>query len=61
MVKYLREQDVPFTEVNVEENPEAMQKVVNATGQIGMPQTEIAGQSVVGFDPDTIMQVLKTA
>ncbi|MFC4182304.1 glutaredoxin domain-containing protein [Saccharococcus thermophilus] len=60
MVKnFLREQGVPFEEVNVQRDPIAARKLVETTGQIGVPQIEIDGQWVIGFDPDAIMQLLQ--
>jgi glutaredoxin 3 len=60
MVKnFLREQGVPFEEVNVQQDPVAARKLVETTGQIGVPQIEIDGQWVIGFDPDAIMQLLQ--
>jgi glutaredoxin 3 len=60
MVKnFLREQGVPFEEVNVQRDPAAARKLVETTGQIGVPQIEIDGQWVIGFDPDAIMQLLQ--
>ena len=56
---FLSEQDIPFQEVNVETNPDMMQKLVNTTGQMGVPQTEINGQWIVGFDPNNIKKALK--
>jgi glutaredoxin 3 len=60
MVKnFLREQGVPFEEVNVQRDPVAARKLVETTGQIGVLQIEIDGQWVIGFDPDAIMQLLQ--
>lgn len=60
MVKnFLREQGVPFEEVNVQRDPIAARKLVETTGQIGVPQIEINGQWVIGFDPNAIMQLLQ--
>ncbi|KYD24673.1 glutaredoxin family protein [Geobacillus sp. NFOSA3] len=60
MVKnFLREQGVPFEEVNVQRDPVAARKLVETTGQVGVPQIEIDGQWVIGFDPDAIMQLLQ--
>jgi glutaredoxin 3 len=55
----LSEQNVPFTEVNVETEPEIMQQFVEKTGQLGVPQTEVNGKWVVGFDQNGIMMALK--
>ncbi|WP_339226663.1 glutaredoxin domain-containing protein [Oceanobacillus sp. FSL K6-2867] len=60
MVKnFLSEKNIPFKEVNVETNPEIMQKLVKTTGQMGVPQTEVNGQWIVGFDPNKIMMALR--
>lgn len=56
---YLEEQGIEYEEVNVQVNPEAGQRLVATTGQMGVPQTEINGQWVIGFDPERIQQVLK--
>ncbi|MCS0824879.1 glutaredoxin family protein [Cytobacillus firmus] len=56
---FLNDKNIPFTEINVEEKPEMMQYVVNKTGQMGVPQTEVNGKWVLGFDPNGIMSALK--
>lgn len=56
---FLNEANIPFKEVNVETQPDIMQKIVSITGQMGVPQTEINGTWVIGYDPNSIMQVLK--
>ena len=55
---FLNENNIPFKEVNVEMDPVAMHRVVSQTGQMGVPQTEVNGKWVVGFDPESIMQAL---
>lgn len=59
LTHFLKEQNLPFQEVNVEKDPKAMQKVVAETGQMGVPQTEINGQWIIGFDPDAIMSKIR--
>lgn len=56
---FLSEQNISFNEVNVETQPEVMQRLVKTTGQMGVPQTEVNGQWVIGFDPNTIMIALR--
>ena len=56
---FLNQNNIPFKEVNVEKDPIMMQKVVKQTGQMGVPQTEIDGKWVIGFDPERIMDTLK--
>ncbi|MDQ0162702.1 glutaredoxin family protein [Bacillus alveayuensis] len=55
---FLQERGIPFEEVNVQLNPAAARKLVETTGQMGVPQTEINGQWVIGFDPESIMSLL---
>ncbi|RKQ37295.1 glutaredoxin family protein [Oceanobacillus halophilus] len=55
---FLSEKNIPFNEVNVETKPEAMRKLVETTGQMGVPQTEVNGKWVVGFDPNRILMAL---
>ncbi|WP_096552321.1 glutaredoxin family protein [Ureibacillus thermosphaericus] len=56
MVKnFLNQQRIPFEEINVEAKPELMLELVNKTGQMGVPQIEIDGQWIVGFNPNAIM------
>ncbi|MED4923489.1 glutaredoxin family protein [Geobacillus thermoleovorans] len=52
---FLRAQGIPFKEVNVELDPEAARRLVETTGQMGVPQIEINGRWVLGYDPDAIM------
>ena len=56
---FLSEKNIPFNEVNVETQPEIMEQLVKTTGQMGVPQTEVNGQWVVGFDPNNIMIALR--
>lgn len=60
MVKnFLDGKNIPYKEVNVEESPEMMMELMQKTGQMGVPQTEINGQWVVGYDPNSIMAALR--
>jgi len=59
LTNYLKENDIDFKEVNVETNPQEMQRVVESTGQMGVPQTEVNGEWVLGFDPERIQAALR--
>ncbi|GEN30193.1 glutaredoxin-like YruB-family protein [Cerasibacillus quisquiliarum] len=60
MIKnFLDGKNIPYKEVNVEESPEMMMELMQKTGQMGVPQTEINGQWVVGYDPNSIMAALR--
>lgn len=57
--KLFSEQNILFKEVNVETNPDIMQQLVRTTRQMGVPQTEVNGQWIVGYDPNNIMKALR--
>ena len=59
MKNFLNEKGLPFEEVNVQQDPIAADRLVKATGEMGVPQTEINGQWVLGFDPEKVMQLVK--
>lgn len=51
-------QNVEFNEVSVADNPALVQTLLSSSGQMGLPQTEINGQWVVGYKPNEIMNLL---
>ncbi len=55
---YLRENKIKFTNIDVSVNQVAAQQMVKKSGQQGVPQTEINGQIVVGFDKQKINTLL---
>jgi glutaredoxin 3 len=59
MKNFLSNNGLPFKEVNVQQDQVAANRLVAKTGQLGVPQTEINGQWIIGFDPDKVMSLLK--
>ncbi len=55
---YLRESKVAFTEINVQRDQSAARRMVAKSGQHGVPQVEIDGTMVVGFDRGRIDNLL---
>jgi len=55
---YLESQQVTYREVNVASDTSAAETMVRKSGQQGVPQTEINGQMIVGFDKPRINQLL---
>ena len=51
---YLKNAGLPFKEVNVQQDQNAATKLIETTGQLGVPQTNINGHWVIGFDPESI-------
>lgn len=55
---YLREQRVPFREVDVSRDAAAARDLVRRTGQMGVPVIQIDGRPIVGFDRPRIDRLL---
>ncbi|RLD59471.1 MAG: hypothetical protein DRI97_00930 [Bacteroidetes bacterium] len=56
---YLDQKQVGYREVNVATDSSAAEAMVRKSGQQGVPQTEINGQMIVGFDKSRINQLLE--
>ena len=57
--EFLKANNIEFEDINLANNLEAQKEMIDATGQMGVPQIEIEGQWVVGFDKEKISQLLK--
>ncbi|MEZ5069763.1 MAG: glutaredoxin domain-containing protein [Bacteroidales bacterium] len=58
---YLDGQGIRYREINVAADQKAAEEMVRKSGQQGVPQTDIDGQVVVGFDKNRINQLLEIA
>jgi glutaredoxin-like YruB-family protein len=58
---FLRKSRYPFTEVDVSKDPHAAEELVRKSGQQGVPQTDIEGTIIVGFDKKRISDLLGIA
>ena len=56
---YLKENNVPFRDVDVSRDMKAAEELVKRSGQRGVPQTDINGQIIVGFDKPRLKQLLE--
>lgn len=56
---WLKKNNIEFTDIDVSRNQEAARYIFGKSGQRGVPQTEIKGEIVVGFDPERIMELLR--
>ncbi|WP_394231475.1 glutaredoxin family protein [Niallia oryzisoli] len=56
---FLTQEGLTFKEINVQKDQRAANKLVSTTGHLGVPQTEINGQWVLGYDPDTIKNLVR--
>ncbi|MEX2372054.1 MAG: glutaredoxin domain-containing protein [Bacteroidales bacterium] len=56
---YFREKKINFTEVNVASDPARAEEMAKKSGQQGVPQTDINGKMVIGFDKNRINELLE--
>jgi len=56
--EYLRSQNIRFTDIDVSKNQSAADAMVAKSGQRGVPQTEINGRMIIGFDQNKIDTLL---
>jgi len=55
---YLNKHGIKFTDINVATNQQAAMEMVRKSGQRGVPQTEIGGQMIIGFDTARLSRLL---
>jgi len=55
---YLKLHNVLYTDVDVSRDQKAADALVKRSGQMGVPQTDINGEIIVGFNKDRINQLL---
>ncbi len=56
---WLRKNGIPFTDIDVSGDRQAAEQLVRTTGQQGVPQTEINGNWVIGFDQKRLRELLE--
>lgn len=56
--EFLREHDIAFEEFDVASNTHARQEMIQKTGQMGVPVTDVDGEVVVGFDKARLKKLL---
>jgi glutaredoxin 3 len=55
---FLEEKGIEFKEIDVSRDHEAAHEMVEKSGQMGVPQIEINGKIIVGFDREAIEREL---
>ncbi|MBR9683068.1 NrdH-redoxin [Candidatus Woesearchaeota archaeon] len=55
---WLKEKGVEFKDIDVSVDHEAAKEMVEKSGQMGVPQIEIDGKIIVGFDKEKIEEAL---
>lgn len=56
---FLKENNIKFEEIYVDDDPEKAREMVKKSGQLGVPQVEINNQMIIGFDKEKLKQLLK--
>ncbi len=56
--QYLRQNNIKFRDIDVSKDTKAAEEMVKKSGQQGVPQADINGQIVVGFDKKKIDKLL---
>jgi glutaredoxin 3 len=56
--EFLKEHNIEFEDIDVSQNREALQEMVQKSGQMGVPVVDINGQIVVGFNREKISNLL---
>ena len=57
--EYLTGKKVKFTDINVEQDPDAARELVSKTGQTGIPVIQIGDATIIGFDRPRIDSALE--
>jgi glutaredoxin-like YruB-family protein len=57
---YLKERKGQFRDIDVSSDQKAAERMVNKSGQQGVPQTDIDGQIIIGFDKKRIDSLLES-
>ncbi len=56
--QYFNKHGVKYTDINVAVNQNAAMEMFRKSGQRGVPQTEIGGQMIIGFDTQKLSKLL---
>ncbi len=55
---FLKERGVEFENIDVSQDEKALNEMVDKSGQMGVPVSDIDGKIVIGFDREKICQLL---
>ena len=56
---FLKEKGIEFQDIDVSQNEKDLHEMIDKSGQMGVPVSDIDGQIVIGFDRDKICELLK--
>ena len=55
---FLSENNIQFEDIDVSTSQQAAEEMVQKSGEMGVPQLDIDGQIIIGFDKEAIIQAL---
>jgi glutaredoxin-like YruB-family protein len=55
---FLKEHSIEFTDIDVMADQDKAREMIQKTGQLGVPVTDIDGEIVIGFDQKKLSQLL---
>ena len=58
---WLDEKKIEYENIDVSQDQKAAEEMMNKSGQMGVPQAEVNGKMIVGFDPEAIEQAIREA
>ena len=56
--EFFKQNKVDYKEINVAEDEQAAMKMIEKSGQMGVPVIEIDGKIIVGYDKEALKQAL---
>ena len=57
--EWLKQNNIPFRDVDVSEDHEAAVEMIRKSGQQGVPVADVNGQIIIGFDKEALKKALK--
>ena len=56
---FFKQHQIPYQEVDVSQDEKAAEEMIERSGQMGVPVTDIDGTLIVGFDESALRKALK--
>ncbi len=56
--EYLESKHIPFTDVDVSQDPTKQQEMLKKSGQFGVPVIDVDGTIILGFDKEKLDKAL---
>ncbi len=57
--EWMKRKKIKYTEYNVAKDEKARKRIIEKSGQMGVPVLEIGAEVIVGYDPKAIEKALK--